>query len=294
MSTIDKLLKEGKDYLDLSVKIKLLAKASFFSESFILSHPEKKVSIKSKLRYRKYKKLASKYIPLDYILQKSSFYGRIFYINQDVLIPRPETELMIDLALKKILSLGQNKQLEIIDLGTGSGVIINTLALELKNKDRDFLKNLKLQAGDISSLALRVAKKNAKYYNLEKDISFKRSNLLKAFLKKRAKGNQKNNLIILANLPYLNSSEIKKEPSLYHEPRLALFGKGDLGLNLYLKLLKSLKKQSYAYLYLIMEINPWQIKPLESEIRANFPKARIEKITDYSREYRFLSLELET
>ena len=293
MATIGKLLKETKDYLDLEVKIKLLAKASSLSESFILSHPEKRISIQKKLKYRKYKKLASRYLPLDYILKQSSFYGRPFYINQKVLIPRPETELMIDLALKKILSLGQDKKLEIIDLGTGSGVIINTLALELKNQSKDFLKNLKLKAGDISNSALRVAKKNAKHYKLEKYISFKKSNLLKAFLKKRT-SNRESNLIILANLPYLSNSEIKKEPSLYHEPKLALFGKGDLGLNLYLKLLKTLKKQSYSYLYLIMEINPWQIKPLETKIRANFPRVKIEKIPDYSREYRFLSLELES
>lgn len=198
--------------------------------------------------------------PIAYLLGVKNFYDLEFIINKNTLIPRPESELIIENILNEIKN---NKKEEknnktIIDIGTGSGCLIVSLANILKNN-----KNIKFFGIDISSKALKIAKKNAKKYKLDKKIKFIKGDLLKPILKKI---NQEDELIIIANLPYLTKKEIKSSPSIKFEPQKALYGGKD-GLKYYQKLLDQIKKiNNDKGVSVYKEINPHQKEKLENLI----------------------------
>ena len=158
-------------------------------------------------------------IPFQYILQKSNFYGRDFYINQHTLIPRPETELFID-------SLKHSFFKDALEIGTGSGVLAITLSLEkIINK---------IIATDISRLALSVAKKNVDSFNLS-NISLQQHDFLNQTFKKKFD-------LIISNPPYISYPEyhqLSKE-IIDYEPKIALTDKKD-GLSFYLRFAEILR-----------------------------------------------------
>lgn len=176
-------------------------------KEYILAHPEIKLEKKQEKQFSALAKLRAKRFPLAFILGHKEFYGRKFHINKDVLIPRPETERIIELALNKIKMEDKNKIWDILELGTGSGCIAIALALELEKIGF----NYKIVASDISNKALKVAKFNAKKLK-SKDINFVKSNLFQNISGKFD--------LIVTNLPYVKKSEIKDE--LAYEPNLAL------------------------------------------------------------------------
>ncbi len=231
---------------------------------FVITYPEYKTK---KNQYLKIASLIKKRInnyPIAYILGKKEFYGYEFLVNESVLVPRPETELMVEEAIK--YATEDTKQKTIIDLGTGSGCIIISLAKELKNK-HDYL------GIDISPKALLIAKKNAKLNKVDKQISFIESNLLSAYISKIK--NQKSKIVITANLPYLTPSQIKNSPTIIKEPRLALVAGSD-GLKLYNKLFKQIleikKNNPNISFTIICEIDPSQkssIRKLAKDILGN-------------------------
>lgn len=178
----------------------------------------------------------------------SNFYGRDFLISPDVLIPRPETELMIDAVLNLVgkpylpgvkpskAIFPQN--LTIVDVGTGSGCIAITLKLELPDA--------KVVAADISEKALRIAEKNAD--NLGVKIEFLQSDLLE-------KVEIKSDLIV-ANLPYVDENwEWIDKKALSREPALALYADGG-GLELIYKLINQVAERGVKHL--ILEADPCQ------------------------------------
>lgn len=143
--------------------------------------------------------------PIAYILGSKEFYGREFYVDEQVLIPRPESENFIELIKKHNLTEGT-----LIDVGCGSGILGITAKLEAPK--------LKVTLSDISNEALGVAEKNAK--NLSADVNFKNQSLFSKYYD-----------VILANLPYVpNNMQLEKELSF--EPKTALFSKDD-GLEIY-------------------------------------------------------------
>jgi release factor glutamine methyltransferase len=193
-------------------------------KAWVLAHPEyvlqgsvlKKLSTKITQR--------AQHVPLAYIRGKAEFYGREFVVNEHVLVPRPESEAMIDL-LKQVTN--PNSQVSIIDVGTGSGCLAITAKLELPNST--------VVALDVSHECLRVAKQNAT--KLVADIMFLESNLLDSMQDSRFKIQDS---ILLANLPYVpNDYPINNAAA--HEPPLALFGGSD-GLKLYRKLFSQAKE----------------------------------------------------
>ncbi len=232
---------QGKiDYLDL---LNILALVLKKSQASVLANINHQVSALEMRKIKKMIKLRSNNYPLAYLAKEAFFYHLKFKVNENVLIPRPATEKIIDLIMAN--DLKQEKQ-SFIDVGCGSGAIIITLAdLLVKRPNYSFF------GLDISSKALEVARYNAEKYNL--NINFKRSNLLSNF--------QINNdtKIITANLPYLNHQELK-EPSIKYEPSLALLAQEN-GLALYKKLITQLKEYNNLKAYL--EILPRQ----EEEIR---------------------------
>ena len=152
-------------------------------------------------------------VPFQYILQKSNFYGRDFYINQHTLIPRPETELFIDILKHCFFK-------DALEIGTGSGVLAITLSLEKIIH--------KIIATDISTSALSVAKKNLDSFNLSNILLEQHDFLNQSFNKKFD--------LIISNPPYVSSLEYQQlsKEIIDYEPEIALTDKQD-GLSFYLR-----------------------------------------------------------
>ncbi|MEW6096573.1 MAG: peptide chain release factor N(5)-glutamine methyltransferase [bacterium] len=179
--------------------------------------------------------------PVAYISGKKEFMDWEFIVSPDVLIPRPETEILVE----EIINIGKkmlNFSPIIVDIGTGSGVIAISLALAL---------NAKVYAIDISTPALEVAKLNAAKLGVEDRITFLKGNLL--FPLKRFNINKKVDFIV-SNPPYVATSQFKSLPlDVRFEPKIALDG-GKEGLNFYDKIING----SLDYLkeggYLVLEV----------------------------------------
>ena len=182
-------------------------------------------------------------VPVQYLLGKTSFYGLDFEVNPTVLIPRSETEELVDWIIKSLKSRIGNSKLKILDIGTGSGCIAISLA---KN-----IENAQVFAIDISDKALATAKKNAEVNKVE--VTFIHQNILDT-----ADLNQ-NFDIIVSNPPYvrnLEKQEIKKNV-LNNEPHLALFVEDNDALIFYKKIAKLAQQSLSQNGELFFEINQY-------------------------------------
>lgn len=196
--------------------------------------------------------------PIAYIIGYKEFYGRRFIVNSDVLIPRPETEAIIDIT-KQILD--DNSAPIIWEIGTGSGCIAITLALEMPQAQ--------ILASDISPQALQIAKNNDIILIGKQDnITWLEGDLLNPFTQQDTKPD-----IIIANLPYLNQNQYQDD-SILAEPDIALYSPND-GLEHYIRLLQAIKSRFTLYPDIILEINPEQASPLENYIKSLIPKSKI-------------------
>jgi len=161
--------------------------------------------------------------PLQYILSESWFYGRCFYVNESVMIPTPETELLCKAAIG-FCETRKIKRPLILDIGSGSGVIAVTLACELIDAE--------LTTVDISQAALEVAKKNAAKLSPEKKISFLKSDLFENLSKTKQFD------LILSNPPYITEEEyLTVPPEVKADPKIAITSGSD-GLNVIRVILK--------------------------------------------------------
>jgi release factor glutamine methyltransferase len=192
-------------------------------------------------------------IPIQYIIGKTEFFGLPFHVNKEVLIPRPETEELVEQVLKKVSLIKtcnssknetiKEKQLKVLDIGTGSGCI----AISLKKQ----LPSSEVSALDVSNKALRVAKKNAFLNNV--DINFVHQDILKT--------NDLDKLydVIISNPPYVRELEKKeiKNNVLNNEPHLALFVDNKNPLLFYNKIAELAKKFLIKNGQLHFEINQY-------------------------------------
>jgi len=199
--------------------------------------------------------------PTAYITGTKEFYGYLFNVNKDVLIPRPETELLVDRALsclKKLQSEGCNN-IRVLDLGTGSGILAITIALKVNN--------VQIDAVDISADALQTAKLNAARYRVEERISWHCGSYFEPF--NEAPSLPLFNLVI-ANPPYLTKKEMRDLPShiLDHEPYEALDG-GEDGLDSYRKILNDLEPHLVKPSMLLLEAGAGQQNILETLCRSS-------------------------
>lgn len=167
--------------------------------------------------------------PVAYILGKVNFMGADFRVNPSVLVPRPETELLVEDILMEVRDR-QLREPRILDIGTGSGCIAISLALALPEA--------KISAIDLSQQALEIAKDNARKYGVS--IEFILNDLLKDFPPENQDGFD----MIVSNLPYIATPDLPGlEPELSFEPKMALDG-GEDGL----AVLKRLVPEAYSFL----------------------------------------------
>lgn len=222
-------LKEISDSPKLDAQLLLCKVLNIDRVSLFLSY-EKEIDELMKARFDALLERRRLQEPLNYIIGKREFYSNDFLVNHDVLIPRPETELIIDVAKKYIDKDVKN----IIDIGTGSGVIAITLKL--------IFPNINITASDISEDALKIAKRNAEIHKVKLD-----------FVISDALQNIQNNFqMIVTNPPYVKTSFIEDDLSLAYEPRRALDG-GESGLEVIKKILKEAKEKIDTGGLIIME-----------------------------------------
>ena len=205
----------------------ILAHALGKDRTFLHAHPDFELSEAVLAEIRTLTERRALGEPLAYIFGNKEFYGRVFKVTRDTLVPRPETEALIEV----IKDLKPHK---ILDVGTGSGCIAVTLALELPETEVD--------AVDISSAALEVAQENAQ--KLGAKVNFSRSDLLSSV------GNEYD--LIVANLPYVDRNWDWLSRELNFEPQNALFAE-DGGLALIKKLIQEAPAHLTEKGYLILE-----------------------------------------
>lgn len=237
---------------------------------YLLAHPEAVDAKMTPAFGRKIAAMQKRLLngePLAYVLGEKWFYGHRFAVNKDVLIPRPETELLVDAALA---AAKENPKAAIFDIGTGSGAIAVSVAAA---------SGRTVNAIDVSPKALAVAQKNAKAILGAKFklVRFAHSNLLQKIPAIPA------GAIIAANLPYLSKRELA-EPSIKHEPRLALHGSygNDMRSSAaIIALLKQIAAKRKGGVNIFLEINSNQAKTIAAQAEKLFPEAHISVIKDY-------------
>lgn len=214
--------------------------------------------------------------PLNYVLGYSYFYGYKMIVNEDVLIPRCETEELVCLILSKYDEFYKNKKINICDVGTGSGAI----AISLK-KEED---NMKVYASDISESALVVAKTNAK--NNDADITFLCGSMLEPYIENNIKVD-----ILVSNPPYIKSIETIDASVFDYEPHIALFG-GDDGLKFYKDIFVNAHKIMADNGLLFFEMGYDLADALSSLANQYFPNAQISVLKDINNKDRMLMIKL--
>lgn len=208
--------------------------------------------------------------PVQYIVGFAEFYGRKFIVNNDVLIPRPETE---ELVLQTLNTINQHEQ-TVCDIGTGTGAI----AISLK-KERT---NLNVIATDISDDALKVAKENARLNQAE--IEFLQGDALKPLINNGIKID-----VLLSNPPYISYEEKVEMPEtvLEYEPHLALFTQNN-GLAIYKRILNDLDKVMKKDGLVIFEIGHLQGEILKSYIHEHYKVKNLAIIKDINQKNRMI------
>ena len=212
-------------------------------------------------------------VPVQYINGVETFFAREFIVNQDVLIPRYETEELVEQILYRIDDYFQDEDIiDVVDVGTGCGAIAISLDLEEKRT--------KVFATDISSQALEIAKQNNK--ELQANVSFIQGDMLEPLIEKNMKFD-----IFVSNPPYIPKQQEIQNVVKDNEPHIALFG-GEDGLYFYRKIFKDVSKLLKDKALLAFEIGYDQKEDLEREVRKHFIDDDFEIIKDMNGKDRML------
>jgi len=249
----------------------------------LLTHPEQKLTADTLSKYKRWVLKRSKHEPVWYITGKITFLGLDFSVNRDVLIPRPETELLVEKITEHFRDGFSPKT--VLDIGTGSGAIIVSLANILDSrasKDCD----AKFFTSDISEKALTVAHKNAKALNFDDRIEFRQGSLFEPWKGQRFD-------LIVANLPYVpETDKYTLEPDLTSfEPHSALFGGAD-GLEIIRDFISELPNHLNVSGKVFMEIGYEQGEKIQKIVADTLPRANVTVLTDYDNVDRIVIIEL--
>lgn len=285
------------DFLAIEV---LLAFVLEHDRTYLIAHADEYLTIVQKRRFDKLFARLLKGEPLAFLTGKKEFFGLDFIVNKNVLIPRPETELLVGKTLEYIENIYMQKshnacqnghqnspqnieqkndtsggaggaqsssRFKALDIGTGSGCIAVSIA---KTMPDIFVIGI-----DISSKALRIARKNAKKHSVDERVRFLKSDLL-------ANINERFDIIVV-NLPYIGRRRFNfvDVNVLAYEPEIALFG-GDDGLALYEKLFQQLNGKTWKPSALLGEFGFLQREELEKLLKKYFPKEHITFFQDYA------------
>ncbi|MFA5985826.1 MAG: peptide chain release factor N(5)-glutamine methyltransferase [Parcubacteria group bacterium] len=269
LQTIEDIIHDWQEILDrIDIEL-IIAFVLKKDRNFVLAHNTDIITPHVQQEIIVALKKRAQHTPLAYITGEKEFYNRSFFVTPDTLIPRPETELIIDV-IKQLHSTNFSDT-AIIDIGTGSGIIAITLAKELLPSQ----KHLDMIATDISPKTLTVAKRNATRHSVDDCIRFYVSDLLhNNCLRDLLSASHYTQIIIIANLPYVDIEEkstlmTKKESfALQYEPSIALWA-DDGGLAYYKKLTRqilSLKKNNPQKTFLLF----YEIDPKQKDVLTEF------------------------
>ena len=193
--------------------------------------------------------------PIEYLINKATFYGENFLVKEGVLIPRPETEILVENAVEIIKK--ENRAFKVLEIGTGSGIISVMLAL--------LIEDISIIAVDINEKAIELAKQNAKKHNVEHKIEFRLSNLYEKV--------DEDIDMTISNPPYI-ADDYELPKNVKFEPSNALFG-GKVGDELLKDIIDETCERKIEYL--LCEMGYDQKKPLEEY----FKKFNIKKYSFY-------------
>lgn len=249
---------------------------------WVTLHPDAILTTKQLTAISKLVERRNAHEPLAYLFKQAPFFGRVFFVDKRVLIPRPESEQLVQSTLE---SIGTGTTWALWDVGTGSGCLALSAAASVPA--------LSVIASDRSTSALEVAKKNAKRFELTR-VMFTTGSLLAPSVKRWLRTQQEKHWFILANLPYLPQADQAKMQTQVtdYEPLSALFAE-DEGLRLINELLEQLK----AFLVgrtgdiILLEHDPRQATKLARQAKILFPEARVTTELDHNTAKRFTRVE---
>jgi len=237
------------------------------SREYLFRRPDEKIKQSELKEFMTLLGERTKGMPIAHITKQQEFFGIPLLVNKHVLIPRPETEEVVEDAITFWEQIKDTKLF--LDVGTGSGCIAIALA---KNTTE-----CKIIALEQSKQAIKVAEKNIKTYELDEQIELIESDVLSKLPKKYHSTDK----IIVANLPYIGTTsnafiadEVRK-----HEPKIALFG-GKNGLELYERLLKQVTTKKISFKAMFFEIGFSQTEDVEKLVKQYLPKAQIRILKD--------------
>lgn len=222
----DYLTKKGIENARLNSEL-LVGHALNLSRVQLYLNFEKPITANEVENIRNYLKRRANHEPIQYILGETEFYSLKIKLNRHTLIPRPETEILVDTVLNQCMKIGNKKEMfQILDVGAGSGNIAIALAKNLTNS--------RITAIDIQSEALKIAKENAEFHQLQNKIDFVQQNILDRNSALSTKFD-----IIVSNPPYISRDEFDSLPEEVKnfEPYIALDGGSD-GLQIYHRLIE--------------------------------------------------------
>jgi len=243
---IKKLKENNIEEANIKAKI-LLSYILSKSKEYLIIHDESELEQEKEILFKEQIEELIKGTPLQYITKKQEFFGMNFYVDENVLIPQPDTEILVE----EVIEIAEReKKKEILDLCTGSGCI----AIALSNN----LKNVSILATDISREALEIAEKNDR----NKKVTFQQSDMFENLENKKFD-------IIVANPPYIKTKVIETlSKEVQQEPKMALDG-GEDGLKFYRRIIEN----AYKYLneggYLCLEIGDDQKQEVEKLLENN-------------------------
>jgi len=250
--------------------------------AWVLAHPEVQLTSDQEQSLTHALERLQNGEPLPYVLGDWDFFGLSFQVTPAVLIPRPETELLVEQALKALqarphlLSIA-SQQLCLADIGTGSGCIAISLAYHLPG--------VQILATDLSNAALQVARLNARRHQVSDRTRFLQADLLDAIAPIPTLH------LLCANLPYIPQAALASLPIFKHEPSLALDGGPD-GLKWIDRLLHTARSRLAPGGLLLLEIEASQGQSASALARRVFPAASIRLLPDLAGRDRLVSIQL--
>lgn len=276
---IEELLREGKKVLEKNnieeasiISRSLLQYVLKIDRNKLVINKDEEVENNKENEYIGYIKEVAAGKPVQYITNKQEFMGLSFFVDENVLIPQPDTEILVEEAIKYANQIKEN--VEILDMCTGSGCIGVALAKHVKNA--------KVTLVDISTKALEVAKKNAKENEVKEKVNFIQSDMFENIKSKFD--------VIVSNPPYIKTKVINElDLQVKNEPHLALDG-GENGLKFYEILINEAPKYLKENGKIFLEIGYDQKKEVEELARNSKLYKEIETVKDLANNDRVIEL----